>query len=62
MVALLQSNHLAEDPENLVGFLGLLILAGGGGWMLIRWLLNAPTQSDPWDAGIAAGMAAEFSI
>jgi hypothetical protein len=59
MIAILQFDRLSDNPERLVGLLGILLLCGGGIWMLVRWFRDAPMQPDPWDAKVEAELASE---
>jgi hypothetical protein len=59
MVSFLQLDRLADDPDRLIGFLGIIGLSCCGLWLLIRWLFKEPTQPDPWGAEINAELAAE---
>jgi hypothetical protein len=52
VIAWIQFSLLADGPTRTVGFLGVMVLAGAGLWVVGRWLLDAPLHPDPWDAQI----------
>src|SRR5437867_11263453 len=51
-----------DDPDRLIGILGLLILSAYGLVMLIRWLRNAPIAPEPWSDEIAAEIAGDNGV
>jgi len=52
----------AEDPDRLVGFLGIYVLCGCSVVIFIRWLLDSPRSPDPWNEQVAAEMEKDDSV
>ena len=62
MISAAQLTHGANDPDMLVGILGIATVLCWGVWALIKQVRGGPAQPDPWDKNIAAEIEKEEAI
>jgi hypothetical protein len=59
MILFAETSFRVEDSTRLIGFYGIALVALGGVWLFVQWLMRSPKIPDPWSSEVAEEMECE---